>query len=297
LGAIWQTLRGSRYLRELGCRLHEEGNEPFIIVSNIPGVVDGTAITTSRTLFDTGSPTFEGRLHFATYGDAIFEAVLQQIEEFPLPGCVRRLEVELPGVQAPMVGYAVTEESADGLPHCRLVTSWDDLAMLRLDPSGSLSESELEPLRQRLRDVARQEFAMAQAVPRIEAVNERAGRSQLQLDYLVGYGLLQSRQQTGVAEPLFRREMQALEEICQGRNSVRVRRLPAAFAQRLCGLLFDLNLPQVGEEAFIDTPQPLLQASLDAIYRVANGLKRKRAELSTLDVLARLTREIERWGR
>jgi hypothetical protein len=141
--------------------------------------MDGTAITTSRTLFDTGSPTFEGRLHFATYGDAIFEAVLQQIEEFPLPGCVRRLEVELPGVRAPMVGYAVTEESADGLRHCRLVTSWDDLAMLRLNPSGSLSEPELEPLRQRLRDVARQEFAMTQAVPRIETVNERAGRSQL----------------------------------------------------------------------------------------------------------------------
>jgi hypothetical protein len=125
----------------------------------------------------------------------------------------------------------------------------------------------------------------------------RAGRLQLVLDYVAGYGLLQSRQQTGVAEPLFRREMQALEGICQGRDSVRVRRLPAAFAQRLCGLLFDLNLAQVGEEAFIDAPQPPLQASLDVMYRVANGLKRKRAELSTLDVLARLTREIERRGR
>lgn len=36
--------------------------------------------------------------------------------------------------------------------------------MLRFNPSGSISEPELEPLRQRLRDVARQEFAMAQAV-------------------------------------------------------------------------------------------------------------------------------------
>jgi hypothetical protein len=126
--------------------------------------------------------------------------------------------------------------------------------------------------------------------------NERAGRAQLQLDYLVGYGLLQSRQQTGVAESLFRREMQAIEGICQGRDSVRVRRLPTAFAPRLSGLLFDLDLPQVGEEGFIDAPQPLLQASLDAIYRVANGLKRKRAELSTVEVLARLRREIERWG-
>jgi len=75
-----------------------------------------------------------------------------------------------------------------------------------------------------------------------------------------------------------------------------VRRMPVAFAQRLSGLLFDLDLPQVGEEGFIHAPQPLLQASLDAVYRVANSLKRKRAELSTAEVLARLTREIERWG-
>jgi hypothetical protein len=263
--------------------------------SNIPGVVDGRAITTSRPLFETGSSAFEGRLHFATYGDTVFEAILQQIEGFPLPGCIRRLEVEAPGTQASMVGYAVAEQSADGLLHCRLVTSSDDLATLHLDPSGNLNEPELEPLRQRLRDTSRQEFAMAQAVPRIEAVNKRAGRAQLQLDYLVGYGLLQSRQQTGVAEPLFRHEMQALEEICQGRDSLRVRRIPAAFAQRLSGLLFDLGLPQVGEEEFVDAPQPLLQASLNAVYRVANGLKRKRGELSTAEVLARLTREIERW--
>jgi hypothetical protein len=258
--------------------------------------VDGTAITTSRTLFDTGSPAFEGRLHFATHGDAVFDAILQQIEAFPLPDGIRRLEVNVPGVQASMVGYAVAEQGVDGLPHCRLVTSWDDLASLHLDDSRSLSEPELEPLRQRLHDMARQEFAMAQAVPRIEALNERVRRSQLQLDYLVGYGLLQSRQQTGVAEPLFRREMQALEGILQGRDSVRVHRISAASAQRLSGLLFDLTLPQVGEEGFIDAPQSLLQASLDAVYRVANGLKRRRAELPTEEVLTRLRRGVERRG-
>jgi hypothetical protein len=58
--------------------------------------------------------------------------------------------------------------------------------------------------------------------------------------------------------------------------------------------LFDLNLPQVGEEGFVDAPQPLLQATFDAVCRLANGLKRRRADLSTEDVLARLAREIDR---
>ena len=190
LGAIWQTLCESCYLQHLGCRSHEDGNEPFVIVSNIPAVMDGTAITASRATFDVGIPTFEGRLHFATYGDSVFEAILQQIEAFPLPDCIRRLEVEVPDVPATIVGYVVAERDAEGQPRCGLVTSLHDLATLHLDESRSLSEPDLEPLHPRLRDVARQEFAMTPAVPRNEALNERAGRSQLLLDYLVARGLL-----------------------------------------------------------------------------------------------------------
>ena len=93
---------------------------------------------------------------------------------------------------------------------------------------------------------------------------------------------------------LFWREKQAIEENCQGRDTVWEHRIPVAFARRLSGLLFDLDLVQVGEEGFVDAPQPLLQASLDAVCRLANGLKRRRADLSTEEVLARLTREIDR---
>jgi hypothetical protein len=94
LAAIWQTLRDSVYLQQLGCRSLGAGQEQVMTLMNIPGVVDGTVVTTSRTTFDVGLPGFEGRLHFATYGDPVFQAILQQIETFPLPECVRRLEVE-----------------------------------------------------------------------------------------------------------------------------------------------------------------------------------------------------------
>jgi hypothetical protein len=151
------------------------------------------------------------------------------------------------------------------------------------------------PLRQRLADTARQEFAMALAVPRLEALNERAGRSQVLLAYLVARGLMQSRQHTAAAEPLFWREIQALEGVCEGRDSCRVRRIPTALGRRLSGLLFDLALPNVGDEGHVDAPQPLLQAALDAVCRVATGLRRRRADLSTAEVLSRLDREIERW--
>ena len=190
----------------------------------------------------------------------------------------------------------MAKRDAEGQPRCGLVTSWHDLATLHFDESRSLSEPELEPLRQRLSAMVWQEFAMTWVAPRIEALNERAGRSQLLLDYLVARGLLQSRQQTGAGEIQFWWEIQALEEICQGRGTVRVRRIPTALGQRLSGLLFDLDLPSVGDEGYVDAPQPLLQASLDAVCRLANGLKRRRVELSTADVLSRLEREIGRWS-
>jgi Helicase conserved C-terminal domain len=292
--AIWQTLRDSSYLHNLGCRSHGAAQEQVMTSTNIPGVVDGTAVTTSRATFDVGLPGLEGRLHFATYGDPVFQSILQQIEAFPLPECVRRLEVEVPEVPATVVCYAVAERDAEGQPRCRLVTSWYDLATVHLDASGSLSEPEVESLRQRLSAMARQELTMRQAVPRIEAHNERTGGSQRLLNYLVARGLLLSRLQTGSAEALFWREVQALEQNCQERETVWVLHIPTALGRRLSGLLFDLDLPSVGYEGYLDVPQPLIHASLGAMCRLANGLKRRRADLSTAAVLSRLERDIER---
>lgn len=80
-----------------------------MVVSDVPGVSDGTAITASRPTFDVGMPTFEGRLHVATHGDTVFEAILQQIEAFPLPDRIDRLGIEVADVLAKIVGYAVAE--------------------------------------------------------------------------------------------------------------------------------------------------------------------------------------------
>jgi hypothetical protein len=62
------------------------------------------------------------------------------------------------------------------------------------------------------------------------------------------------------------------------------------------GLLFDLTLPTTGEEGYADAPQSLLLAALDALCRLANGMKGRRSELLTADVLERLDRMIERQG-
>jgi hypothetical protein len=294
IAAIWQTLCESTYLQQLGCRCHGDAQAQVLTLAHIPGAAADTAVTTSWTTFEVGLAGFEGRLHFATYGDPIFEAILQQIETFPPPACIQRLEVEIPEASATVVGYAVAERGADGRSGCRLVTSWRELATLSLDEAANVSADDGESLHQRLSAMAREELAMRQAVPRINAINEQAAHAQRLLGYLVARGLLQSRLQTGAAEVLFWREVQALEGICQGRDVLRVRHIPTALGRRLTSLLFDLDLPSVGEEGYVDAPPPLIQAALDAMCRLANGLKRRRADLTTAEVLSRLEREIER---
>jgi hypothetical protein len=223
LEIIWETLSCSAYLRNLGCRVHSNADQQIMTLVDIPGVVDGTAITTARTTYNVGIPDLEGRLHFATYGDPVFEAVLRQVETFPLPGCIRRLEVQVPGAPASMVGYAVAEHNVDGTTRCRLVTSIHDLVALQLNEAVELTTDEIESVHQPLMEIAQRECAATQAFARVEAANERAGRSQVLLDYLVARDLMRSRQQTGSSEPGFWREVDAIEEICRGGDMIRVR--------------------------------------------------------------------------
>jgi hypothetical protein len=274
--------------------VHPDVDQRVLTLANIPGVVDGTALTTARTIYDGGIPDFEGRLHFATYGDPVFETVLRQIEVFPLPGCSQRLEVQVPGAPASMVGYAVAECNADGSTCIRLVTSMQDLAGLQLNEAVELTAGEIDPVYQALTEMARREFVTTEALARVEGGNERAGQSQLLLDYLVARDLMRSRQQTGSSEPVFWREVAALEEICRGRDMIRARRIPVTVGRHLSGLLFDLSLPTTGEEGDVDAPRPLLMAALDTVCRLANSMKVRRSELLSADVLERLERMIER---
>lgn len=293
LDAIWQILANSAYLRDLGCQVLPEPEQKTMTLRGLVDVPDGTTVTTSRTVYEMGLPNLKGRLHFATYGDPTFEAILQQLESFGLPECVRRLEVEVPEVAARLVGYAVAQVDGGGQPGSRLVTSVRDLEDLRIDENRVLSEEETEPLSKSLEELARKECATACAVSRIEKLNEEAARSQLLLALLVARDLVQGRQIVEGAEQPFWRLAATLEEILDERKVVRAR-LSVEQARKLSHLLFDLSIPSTGEYGYIDAPPPLLTSALEAAYRLASGMKLKKPKLTTEAFVARLDREIDR---
>ena len=85
-----------------------------MLLAGIPGVPDGTAVTASRPMFEIGVPALERRLHFATYGDPVFDALLAHLATFDLPECIRRLEVDVPDLPVTVVAYAVAHAGQDG---------------------------------------------------------------------------------------------------------------------------------------------------------------------------------------
>jgi helicase-like protein len=160
-----------------------------------------------------------------------------------------------------------------------------------------LTDADIEPLRHTLTTRVREAYQTTLAVPRIEVLNEAAGCSQTMLDYLVIRGIILSRQRTRGADPLFWREIAALEDLMHEPDCVlRVRRIPSAQAHHLSHLLFDITMPNTGDESYLDAPRPLLVAALEAAHRLAHGMKVKKSELSTDAFLARLQRDIERGG-
>jgi hypothetical protein len=189
LDTIWDVISGSQCLRDLGCNQVGIPEKRVLKLANIPGVVDGTALTTSRETFEEGAPDLEGRLHFATFGDPVFEAILEKVEDYGLPDCIRRLEVNVPEIHAVMAGYAVATFDDEGNPACRLVTSYDETAGLIIDDERELSNDDTVSALDALEELASEEYRNHLAIPAIEAENERAGRSQLLLDYLTIVGL------------------------------------------------------------------------------------------------------------
>ncbi|MBV5336319.1 SWF/SNF helicase family protein, partial [bacterium] len=77
LDGLWGVLTGSAYLKALGCacavNLTGNGREPLLL-RGLAGVLDGTALTTDRRLYEEGIESLGPALRFATYGEPVFDA-------------------------------------------------------------------------------------------------------------------------------------------------------------------------------------------------------------------------------
>ena len=80
LDDIWRVMTESPYLKALGCGIESFRYGDAFRLTDVPGVPGKRLLTTSRELFEHGLGQDDDRkLHFATYGDPVFEQLLDHM--------------------------------------------------------------------------------------------------------------------------------------------------------------------------------------------------------------------------
>lgn len=143
LEQIFATLENSAYLKAIGCEVLESAYGKALLVNGIAGE-EPSLLTTSRELFERG---FAGRnepLHFATWGDPVFDGLLEHvIQSIDMPVGARRIQAPA-GNNTSLVGWLASGEHGD-----ILVTQYAQLSMTNPDkplPEDKLASPELGAL-------------------------------------------------------------------------------------------------------------------------------------------------------
>ena len=297
LPAIWEVLSGSQHLRNLGCVAGTtKTGEPTLTLAGLPGAPQGAILTVSRALYEEGLAGSDGgRVHFASYGDPYFDAVLEYFDRFGLPACVRRIAVFVSGLDGvEVVGYAAACRGTGGIREVRLIRAWPELINLALAEEEALTEAEVAPLRAELERLAEEEFRPCLAAARIERENVRAALAQEMLNFLVIRSLLAGRARFAGEGAFFSPVLREVSALFEDREQILVDDLPADALRPLTGdLLFDCTVPVVGAEAHLLAPRILARSAIDAVNRLVEALKLRRSELRVEMVLARLQREAQ----
>lgn len=175
--------------------------------------------------------------------------------------------------------------------------AWSDLADLRLAGGESLTEAETLPLREKLEQLAREDFQPCLAADRIERGNIHAARAQEMLNCLVIRGLLYARARFAGEEAFWGPVSREVASMIENREQIRVADLPADALRPVAKeLLFDCPVPGIGEQVHLAVPRILGRAAMDAAGRLVDGMKVRKGDLRVNTVLARLLREAEnRW--
>lgn len=298
LEAIWEALSQSPYLKNMGCTVSGDPAQPALTLSGLTGVPDGTMLTVSRTLYEEGMAGSGTRVRFASYGDTLFDAVLEHMTSFELPPCLRRIAVSVPGLDGvELVGYAAACRGPGGAVELRFISKWSDLAGITLAEGESLSEAEVEPLRQQLARLALEEFEPCLAVERIERQNLRAARLQELMNFLVIADILRTRAgspETADNKVRFWPVLREVDLLLTDHKHILVTGLPGDLLRaRARDLLFDCRVPSIGDKVNLRVPRIFVRAARDAAARLADSLKKSKGELRVDTMLARLQREAE----
>lgn len=289
LEAIWETLAGSPTLQSLGCRVLDV-DKRLMRLQNIPGIPDGTLATTSRQTFERGLQHTRVQLHFLTYGDPAFQAVLDLMAIRELPPGIWRITTAGSKKGPEQVGYVAAAWDAADKPVYHLITAFAETRTLRLRPTAEVPSELLAQFQRHLKRQAAKELQTVRSVRRMEKISAGLAESQLLLNLVSAWALLLERRKIGLGARSFGEEMIAIQSAYKGREKLRIKDIPQEFIVPLQRSPFVRGCSGVaGDIEIVLTPE-LLRTALETAMRVANGMRVKHSQLQTRTVMGRLLR-------
>ncbi len=292
---IWEALTSSTFLHDLGSYTKETSEGNIFIIKGILVVNDGTALTIDKDLFEKGCPDFDGPLHFATYGDPVFDALLDFIlSEDHIPGSIKTIEVHSDKLNADVSGISVLTFEEDN--KIKLITSWSDIQDLQIDDSSSFSKDEIVVLQQTLLQLAEERGPRLTAVinDRILKENERCASAHQILNLVVAHGLIRSMRTLGYSdEDNFWHCIGEIDQKLEGKKEHVVPELPKDPLELISEyLMIDFKIPAIGNTLSPNLPIHIIHSAIHAACREADAIREAKSRLQINTVRARIKRKI-----
>ena len=286
LEGIWTVLATSDYLSSLGCAVTATKRGEALVLHNVPGVRDGTALTISRDLYERGSSELIGEVHFATYGDPAFSATLQAVLGHDQPS-VAIIEAAVPSTQALVVGLVVKSAGSVSLVH-----SLEDVSAL---PNGMqvVDGSDCESQRHELTAIADELSRQVRLSTEVERQAIRAGKAQHSLTLAGSASFLEET--VGDKSAQFSLAINQLRADYGDRAAVNLSQLPVALLSYQHIVVGPLSASATDPNyCRYQLQQPLLEVLLGTATREARAMKKRGTSVQVESVIRRLNEQTRR---
>lgn len=208
LPEIERALRDSPYLAATGVSTEEADGRTWFQVKRPAawgGLIGRAQLTADRELYEQGLEDEATRLRFASYGDAVFDELVEDVtKESFQPSCVAvvREASETEGDTDEKVGILACVRTESGQPDVVEVHHLDEVDRLRLDETATVPDSETEKLTARLRTELRRQASQRRDRQAILERHHQMGLANKAFMYLFACGWLDAAKgRQGVNDP------------------------------------------------------------------------------------------------
>lgn len=291
LDQIWSALVSSSFLADLGCAVSPCGR--YMELRGIEGIGERICITVDRALFDRGLDG--GRaLHFATYGDDVFDRLLDYLCRQASSTAVKALSACSDGFEVAGI-VVLSGNTGTGNAHTVMLSDYAQLdAMTLVD--GSIDSDEIERFESKLRDYAASEALKIAKIKQLEKLNRDQAESQVKLNNLMLKMLLEAGLQRGRTKDLAGELLRDAEtHLAKRESGIRLSSLNRSLKPILEGALLEVHWPANGPGRF-DAPLSMLEASIDAGHRLLEKIKKQKSKISGTEIIGRLDRDLAQRG-